>query len=279
MAPEQREGKPADARSDIYSFGCVLHEMLTGVRPASQRKRIPSRRLEKIVSRCLAEDPARRWQSSAVLERELARVTPTNLWKWISAAEAALVLFAAAYMYLHRAPRLTDKDTLVLADFENKTGDTVFDDTLRQGLSAELQQSPFLTLISDEQVQQTLGLMKPMACGPSSPKPSQNPRNPNNRNPLLRKCLSFRQTPQTPPPAAPAPPVVDPKCHVIRRPEHPRKPRRSPAIRLSEPPKAPASRMKALSKRFSAAARPICVQPNRQAQPSSEAALPACYSC
>src|SRR5260370_9874712 len=45
MAPEQREGKPADARSDIYSFCRVLHEMLTGVRSASQRKRMPSRRL------------------------------------------------------------------------------------------------------------------------------------------------------------------------------------------------------------------------------------------
>jgi eukaryotic-like serine/threonine-protein kinase len=159
MAPEQREGKPADARSNIYSFGCVLYEMLTGVRPASQRKRIPSRRLEKIVSRCLEEDPGRRWQSAAMLERELARVTATNPWKWVSAAAAALALFAAAYMYLHRAPRLSDKDTLVLADFENKTGDPVFDDTLRQGLSVELQQSPFLSLISDQQVQQTLGLM------------------------------------------------------------------------------------------------------------------------
>jgi serine/threonine protein kinase/tetratricopeptide (TPR) repeat protein len=56
-------------------------------------------------------------------------------------------------------PKLTDKDTIVLADFDNKTGDAVFDDTLRQGLSVELQQSPFLTLISDRKVQQTLRLM------------------------------------------------------------------------------------------------------------------------
>jgi serine/threonine protein kinase/tetratricopeptide (TPR) repeat protein len=56
-------------------------------------------------------------------------------------------------------PKLTDKDTLVLGDFDNKTGDPVFDDTLRQGLAVELQQSPFLTLISDRKVQQTLALM------------------------------------------------------------------------------------------------------------------------
>ena len=57
------------------------------------------------------------------------------------------------------APKLTDKDTIVLADFDNQTGDQVFDDTLRQGLSVELQQSPFLGLISEKQVQQTLALM------------------------------------------------------------------------------------------------------------------------
>src|SRR5450432_4143269 len=159
MAPEQREGKPADARSDIYSFGRVLHEMLTGVRPASQRKRIPSRRLEKIVTQCLEEDPGRRWQSAAVLERELAKVTATNPWKWVSAAAAALALFAAAYLYLHRAPRLTDKDTIVLADFENKTGDPVFDGTLRQGVAIQLEQSPFLSLVSDERIHRTLRLM------------------------------------------------------------------------------------------------------------------------
>src|SRR6185503_20037288 len=65
----------------------------------------------------------------------------------------------AGYVYLRHAPTLTDKDTIVLADFDNKTGDAVFDDALRQGLSVELQQSPFISLISDRQMQQTLALM------------------------------------------------------------------------------------------------------------------------
>jgi len=161
MAPEQREGKPGDARTDIYSFGCVLYEMLAGSRITSQRKRIPSRKLERIVNQCLEEDPARRWQSAAELERELGTVTAgTSPWKMVSAAAAIVAVFAATYAYLHRAPKLTDKDTIVLAQFDNKTGDPVFDDTLRQGLSVELEQSPFLELISDQKVQQTLALMR-----------------------------------------------------------------------------------------------------------------------
>jgi eukaryotic-like serine/threonine-protein kinase len=58
----------------------------------------------------------------------------------------------AGFLYTRRAHALTDKDTIVLADFENKTGDTVFDDTLRQGLSVALSQSPFLNLMSEERV-------------------------------------------------------------------------------------------------------------------------------
>jgi len=160
MSPEQRKGCPADIRSDIYSFGCVLYEMSTGARITSDRKRIPSRKLEKVVNRCLEEDRGHRWQSAAELERELGKLTAsTSPWKAVSAAAAMLALFAAVYPYLHRAPRLTEKDTIVLADFDNKTGDPVFDDTLRQGLAVELQQSPFLSLISDTRIRQALDLM------------------------------------------------------------------------------------------------------------------------
>ena len=75
MAPEQRKGKPADARADIYAFGCMLYEMLAGTQVGPNRRRIGPGKLERIVNRCLEEDPARRWQSAAELQRELAAVS------------------------------------------------------------------------------------------------------------------------------------------------------------------------------------------------------------
>ena len=81
-------------------------------------------------------------------------------WKLIiPAVVAVLALSVGGYFYLHRTPKLTDKDTIVLADFTNKTGDPVFDGTLRQGMAAQLEQSPFLSLVSDDRIQKILSLM------------------------------------------------------------------------------------------------------------------------
>lgn len=170
MAPEQREGKPSDARADIYSFGRVLYEMLTGERAAAERKPLPSRPLEQIVARCLEADPARRWQSTAELVRalEAARVgSTTSNRKWfVPAATIFAIALVSSYFVLRpasklvNAQKLTDRDTIVLADFTNTTGDPVFDGTLRQGLAFQLEQSPFLKIMDDEQVQQDLRLMR-----------------------------------------------------------------------------------------------------------------------
>ena len=62
-------------RGGEEAFGCLLYEMLTGKRVGLRPCRLPSRKLEKVLSRCLEEDPARRWQSAVELERELAGVT------------------------------------------------------------------------------------------------------------------------------------------------------------------------------------------------------------
>src|ERR1035437_1470132 len=91
---------------------------------------------------------------------ELVPVRSTRIqWAMIVALVSVAALATAGYFYFHRAPKLTDKDTIVLADFDNKTGDPVFDSTLRQGLAVQLQQSPFLSLVSDRHIQETLRLM------------------------------------------------------------------------------------------------------------------------
>jgi eukaryotic-like serine/threonine-protein kinase len=85
----------------------------------------------------------------------------TRPWGWIAAAAVLLIGVAAGgwKLFLHRAPVLTEKDTVVLSDFTNSTGDPVFDGTLRRGLEVQLQQSPYLDLMSSDQIQESLRLM------------------------------------------------------------------------------------------------------------------------
>jgi len=90
---------------------------------------------------------------------------------YIGAAGIVIALIVGGLYYRsHRPKPLTDKDTVVLADFINTTGDSVFDGTLRQGLAAQLEQSPFLSLISDQRIAQTLELMSQSTQARLTPK-------------------------------------------------------------------------------------------------------------
>jgi hypothetical protein len=136
--------------------------------------------LERIIDKCLEKDRNLRYQRASEIRTDLQRLKrdttrdktasarPANTtgiakrWKVIAPA-SVLALIAAGYFYfpriLHGTPKLTDKDTIVLGDFDNKTGDPVFDDTLQQGLSVQLKQSPFLRLLPDQKIRQTLQLI------------------------------------------------------------------------------------------------------------------------
>jgi DNA-binding winged helix-turn-helix (wHTH) protein/tetratricopeptide (TPR) repeat protein len=100
--------------------------------------------------------------SSDGIEKRAPDPAPHSGWKIVVAVVVAFAIGAAsmAGLYLRwKKPRLTEKDTIVLADFLNNTGDPVFDDTLKHGLRAQLEQSPFLNLLSDQQVGEELRLM------------------------------------------------------------------------------------------------------------------------
>lgn len=180
MAPEQARGEAVDHRADFWSVGLVLYEMAKGTRPAlAVRLRVEtSPELERIISKCLETDRELRYQHAADLRADLERLTrgsdsartgrehrPAKArarWTVLgaAAAAAAIALAAVGYSFYPRpASALTDKDRIVLAEFTNTTGDPVFDDTLRQGLAVQLQQSPFLSLVSDERIRRTLPLM------------------------------------------------------------------------------------------------------------------------
>jgi serine/threonine protein kinase len=178
MSPEQARGEAVDHRADLWSVGLVLYEMAKGSRPAAAvRLRVEeSPELERVLGKCLETDPGLRYQHAGDLRTDLERLTrgsdssltdrgqqpakPRTRWMGVAAAAAVLAgATVAGYIFYPRHVPLTDKDTIVLGEFTNTTGDPVFDETLRQGLAVQLQQSPFLSLISEERVRRTLLLM------------------------------------------------------------------------------------------------------------------------
>jgi serine/threonine protein kinase/tetratricopeptide (TPR) repeat protein len=238
MSPEQARGKPVDARSDIWSLGVVMYEMVAGRVPfegetstdvivaITQKEAPPLARfapgvppeLEWIINKALRKDRDERYQTIKELLTDLRRLkqklefevelersvspdsvsrsgitpaaaAPTVSGRVAATAEATvshpassaeylvseikrhktgagilaavfvLAIGAAVFFYFNRAHALTDKDTIVLADFANTTGDAVFDGTLKQALAVQLGQSPFLNIYSDERVREALRFM------------------------------------------------------------------------------------------------------------------------
>jgi eukaryotic-like serine/threonine-protein kinase len=192
MSPEQVLGEPLDARTDLFSFGVVLYEMATGElpfqgrtsseifnnilhrapRPLSELNPTLGNGLTQIICKALRVDRQSRYQRASEMREDLEKLRTASAPgkshalalskpQLLGAALALLILATSAFYWFQRwrAPHLGQRDTLVLTDFNNATGDPVFDDALKQALRVQLEQSPFLNVLSDQKVAQQLRYM------------------------------------------------------------------------------------------------------------------------
>jgi len=191
MAPEQHAiGTDLSERTDVYALGLVVYELLVGRHAfnrsaeAAQLPPPPSSlvpnvdpQLERIVMQSLAPAPADRPASALEFAAALSRIGVTGTaefetagsrkrhravpWLAGSALAVGIVVLAvvASWSVARRAGTLTERDSVVVADFENATGEPVFDGALKVALAVAVEQSPFLKVFPDEQARDTLRLM------------------------------------------------------------------------------------------------------------------------
>jgi eukaryotic-like serine/threonine-protein kinase len=189
MAPEQLErGSSLTERTDVYALGLVLYEILVGRHPfppgRTEAPPLPSSlvphvdsQLERLVMQAISADPLSRPESAVDMLARLPGTgrgfsTPTTQAvqrrlshrAWIAGAAAivlaGIVAVASSYFIDRGAVALTAQDTIVLADFENTTGDPIFDGTLKVALAVALEQSPFVKVFPDDRARETLRLMQ-----------------------------------------------------------------------------------------------------------------------
>jgi serine/threonine protein kinase/tetratricopeptide (TPR) repeat protein len=162
----------------------VIAEAILNRRPVAPVRLNPdvSPKLEEVINKALEKDKKLRYQSATEMHTDLQRLKrysdsgraavagteaewkparkTVRSWLVLGTALAVVALAVGVWLFfLHKARTLSEKDSIVLADFANSTGDPVFEGTLRQGLAVQLSQSPFFNIDSDAQIAQTLRYM------------------------------------------------------------------------------------------------------------------------
>jgi|CXWL01.1.fsa_nt_gi serine/threonine protein kinase/Flp pilus assembly protein TadD len=182
MSPEQARGKNTDARSDVFSFGIVLYEMLTGKVPFTGET------MTDVLSSIISTEPQSITSLAPHLPKELHRIVQKTLRKkrdlryqttqdmLVDLKDLRDELQIEAKLEQTAVPNKPDsgqisaprhstssggglKDSLLLTEFDNTTGEAIFDQTLKMALAFSLAQSPFLDIVPDSRVSQTLRLM------------------------------------------------------------------------------------------------------------------------